>query len=171
MKTPVLHTSVIKRLTWTWKMKEEGTKTGNVFFQPRWNLNCIWCWEASTLWFFFFCPYLCGNYSLFVSCLLLLTSAMWCLWGQNDRSCQTWLLMACSWFSWAPASLFLLFFPSCWFLFVFFLICMVHWWLMLSASDWEDCCWHAVLSIMNLFLSTFLKCCSRRHLISCIGSW
>lgn len=52
----------------------------------------------------------------------------------------------------------------------FFGICMASWCLMPSASDWEDCCWHIVLSIMNLFLSTFLKCCSGRHLVSCIGS-
>lgn len=129
----------------------------------------------------FFSARVCGNWCLLFA-LFPLPSALWCLCGWNDPSGQTWLLMGFSWFWWAPASPPPFYFPFlisdcvcvyvCMYVCVcmYIYVCVVYWCLMLFVSDWEDCHWYLVLSIMNLFLST-TEVLFWRHLVSSLGSW
>ena len=155
-------------------LKEEGTKARNLISvsQPRWYLNCIWHWEASALRIVSFLPvsvWKLASLLLFAVCCLFHLLCDVCvdsmtLLAKHDCS---WVVHVFGEHLHFLLHLLLLFLSPSWSFF-----CVLYWCLMLSASDWEDCHWCLVLSIMNLFLSTsFLMCYSRRHLVSFLGSW
>lgn len=132
-------------------LKEEGTKARNLFSvsQPRWYLNCIWYWEASAL-------HTVSFLSVWKLVSLLLF-AICCLFRLLCDVCEDSMTLLtkhdCSWVVHVfDEHLHLLLHPLSFPFLILFLVLLCVCGVLVSTSDWEDCQWCLVLSIMNLFL-------------------